>query len=63
MIVGMTNGLFTGKKLNHYFNPNGVDYKSARKIINGSDKAELIASYAERFERILKETSTLSEGF
>jgi hypothetical protein len=63
MIVGMTNGLFTGKKLNHYFNPNGVDYKSARKIINGSDKAELIASYAERFERILKETSTLPEGF
>lgn len=59
MITGMTNGLFTGRKLSHYFGVNKADYLSARRIINGADKKELIASYAEKFETILKRTSQL----
>ncbi|WP_339436420.1 hypothetical protein [Pseudomonas sp. EL_65y_Pfl1_R32] len=62
MIVGMTGGMFTGKKLADYFGSRKVDYVSARRIINALDEAELIASYAERFEAILKKTSTLSSS-
>jgi len=50
MILGMTQGWFTGKKLSDY-----SDYVSMRKIINGTDKAQLIASYARKFEAALKE--------
>ena len=63
MIVGMTKGMFTGKKLIDYFGSSKVDYVSARRIINALDEAELIASYAERFEIILKKTSGLSLGY
>ncbi|KQN49596.1 hypothetical protein ASE98_25090 [Pseudomonas sp. Leaf48] len=63
MIIGMTEGIFTGKKLANYLNANEVDYLSARKIINGNDEKALIASYAEKFEAILKQTSTLSMEF
>ena len=47
--LGMTKGLFTGKKLSDYLYDNGVDYKNMRRIINGKDRAELIAGYAEKF--------------
>jgi predicted chitinase len=62
MIIGMTQGSFTGKKLHDYFGGGMKDYASARKIINGVDKKDLIASYAERFEKILKRTSILGAG-
>lgn len=51
---GMTEGLFTGKKLNDYINNKKCDYVNARKIINGLDRANLIASYARIYERSLK---------
>jgi len=54
MSYGMRNGSFTGVKLSMYINNDGCDYLHARKIINGMDKAELIAGYAEKFEAILK---------
>jgi len=38
MIWGMSDGIFTGKKLKYYINENTVDFKGARKIINGSDQ-------------------------
>jgi hypothetical protein len=50
----MTKGLFTGKKLNDYINNTKTDYVNARKIINGLDRANLIASYAKVFETALK---------
>jgi len=46
---GMINGWFTGKKLRHYFSPDRNDYFGARKIINGTDKAELIGNYHLKF--------------
>ncbi len=47
--IGMTKGMFTGKKLSDYFNDTKTDYPNARRIINGLDKAQMIAGYAEEF--------------
>lgn len=48
---GMEHGRFTGKKLADYL---PGDYRGARRIINGLDKADEIASYALKFERALR---------
>lgn len=47
---GMREGWFTGKKLSDY-----KAYKDMRRVVNGTDKADKIAEYAEKFERILKQ--------
>ncbi len=55
MSVGMRKGLFTGKKLSDYISrAGGCDYKQARRIINGQDRAALIADYAVTLEDILR---------
>lgn len=60
LFEGMTKGSssfgdFTGKCLEQYFNDNTEDPIGARKIINGVDKAETIASYYRVFlKAILK---------
>jgi len=53
LVLGMTEGWFTGKKLSDY-----TDYKSMRRIVNGTDKADLIASYAVEYEKQLPDTDT-----
>jgi putative chitinase len=54
MSHGMRNGSFkTGEKFSKYFNATTTDYYNARRIINGTDRAVLIAGYAEAFEAIL----------
>jgi len=58
----MKDGIFTGKKLSDYISSAGVDYE-ARRIINGSDKQQLIAGYARKFESILRKTSSPKEIF
>jgi len=45
MFRGMAEGLFTGKRLNDYFNDTVDDPVNARRIINGNDKDDLIAGY------------------
>ena len=47
---GMERGVFTGKSLKDYL---PGDYVNARKIINGLDRATLIAGYAKSFEAAL----------
>jgi putative chitinase len=54
MSLGMRNGSFTGKGLSKYINDEQCDYVNARRIINGTDKAELIAGYARKLESILR---------
>lgn len=56
MFEGMNRGIFTGRKLSDYLNKNEKDYYNARRIINGLDKASLIASYAEIFERVIRKS-------
>lgn len=58
MVEGMTKGKsnrgdFTGVSLENYFNSSTNDPVRARKIINGLDKASLIASYHEKFLRAI----------
>ncbi|WP_324172503.1 type VI secretion system tip protein TssI/VgrG [Sulfurimonas sp.] len=54
MIIGMRDGKFTGKKLSMYFTETSSDYYNARRIINGTDNANVIKKYAEEFEKCLK---------
>lgn len=42
---GMIEGLYTGRKLSQYFNATTDDRIGARAIVNGKDKAALIAGY------------------
>ena len=51
---GMTRGLFTGKRLADYFNATTDDPVNARRIINGTDKANTIAHYHSLFLSALK---------
>lgn len=51
---GMIQGVFTGKKLGDYFNDKTADPKNARRIINGTDRAVLIAGYYAKFLAALK---------
>lgn len=53
MFAGMNEGWFTGKKLSDYISDTKTDYVGARRIINGTDKANLIANYAVLFEKAL----------
>lgn len=62
MIEGMTSGKsnrgdFTGVSLETYFNSTKDDPINARRIINGLDKANLIATYHNKFLTALKKAS------
>jgi hypothetical protein len=46
---GSIDGWFTGAKLGDYFNDAKDDAYNARRVINGTDKADLIAGYHEKF--------------
>ena len=54
---GMGRGMFTGKGLPDYINDRGVDYRNARRIVNGTDKAQKIATYAGWFEIALTQAT------
>ncbi len=53
-ILGMSTGLYTGKSYSSYLDQEQPDYVNARRIINGTDRAETIAGYAHDFERALR---------
>lgn len=53
IILGMVNGFFTGKKLEDYINNKKKDYIGARRVVNGKDRAEHIASICNKFEKAL----------
>lgn len=53
LVVGMKEGQFTGRKLDSYINDKVTLFVQSRRIINGMDKAELIADYAEEFYKAL----------
>lgn len=55
---GMVLGWFTGKKLSDYINDSKTDFVNARRIINGTDRAVLIAGYAEKFLKALEKAKT-----
>lgn len=53
-IYGMIDGDFTGKKLRDYINAMKTDYVNARRIVNGTNKAQEIAEMAQKWESALR---------
>ena len=53
----MTQGLFTGVGFGRFFNPTTDDWINARKIVNGLDKANLIAGQAQLFYAAISHTT------
>lgn len=58
LVLGSRDGWFTGKKLGDYITPEASNYRGARRIINGTDKAAAIAEIAREYEEAL-----LAEGY
>lgn len=58
MVRGMQGAWFTGKGLSHYLPATGAatlaQFKEARRIINGQDRAAEIAGYALEFQNALQ---------
>lgn len=51
LIDGMIEGTFTGKKLADF-----RDYKQMRRVVNGMDRSDRIATYAIEYEQALRES-------
>jgi putative chitinase len=60
-VIGMRDGLFTGKKLSDYFGGPVDDPRGARRIVNGSDKAALIAGYHATILDALRAAETTTQ--
>jgi putative chitinase len=54
---GMMRGSFTGKSLGDYFTPEKEEWVNARRIINGTDKANAIADYGRRYYASISHTT------
>jgi predicted chitinase len=54
LVVGMTEGLFSGAKLADYFSGAKVDWTGARRIVNGTDRAKKIAVTARIFDAAIR---------
>lgn len=56
LVRGMGEGWFTGKSLQNFLPPLATRdaFKQARRIVNGTDKADLIAGYAVQFQAALQ---------
>lgn len=57
MFVGMETGAFSGKKLSDVFAGDKEDWFNARRIINGTESAALVAGYAKDYYRALSYTT------
>lgn len=54
LVLGSKEGWFTGKKLSDYITLQKSDFRNARRIINGTDKASDIAAIARQYDKALK---------
>lgn len=63
LVVGMMEGWFSGKRLEHFINEHVVDYQGARRIVNGTDKAQTIAGIAREYEKTLEESDYKKQKF
>lgn len=57
LFAGMIQGLFTGKKLSDFIAGPEPDFFNARRIVNGTDKADEIAALARHFAAALVSAS------
>ncbi|MUO27679.1 MULTISPECIES: glycoside hydrolase family 19 protein [Rhizobium/Agrobacterium group] len=49
MFIGMSDGLFTGVKLADFFHGTKTDWVNARRIINSTESASVVAGYGKAF--------------
>lgn len=56
---GMVEGMFTGKRLEDYFNAATDDFRQARRIVNGMDCAQSIAHYGRQYALTLRAADAL----
>ncbi|MBC7148197.1 MAG: hypothetical protein H5U22_02365 [Rhizobium sp.] len=49
LVIGMRDGLFSGVKLADAFGRDTADWIGARRIVNGRDRAALVAGYGQAF--------------
>ena len=54
LVVGMTEGLFSGARLADFFAGTKADWTGARKIVNGNDRARKIAVTARIFDAAVR---------
>ena len=47
LVDGMTRGAYTGRRLDQFVNANGSDFRNARRVVQGLDRADKIAAHAE----------------
>lgn len=60
LIEGCMSGWFTGSALTSHIDPLKANYRSARRVVNGNDKASLIAGYAKRFQGAIEAAGGVS---
>jgi predicted chitinase len=58
-VLGMRDGLFTGVSLSTYFANGKQDWYNARRIVNGTDKADQIAADAQKIYSVLQRCPSL----
>lgn len=54
LVQGMMLGTFTTRKLADFINERICDFINARRVVNGTDRAETISEYARTFLRALE---------
>jgi hypothetical protein len=47
IVDGMTRGIYTGRRLDEFVNETKVDFRNARQVVNGHDRADKIAAQAD----------------
>lgn len=53
LVIGMMEGLFTGKRLSDYIVKTMTNFEDARRIINGTDRAAEFATIARKYHTAL----------
>lgn len=56
LIRGMIEGWFTGRKLGDFMTLRTSDFLGARRVINGTDQAHKIATYAREYDKMLTDS-------
>lgn len=54
LVDGAMEGWWTGKKIGDYITLKQSDFVGARRVVNGTDKAQAIAEIAREYDRALK---------
>lgn len=55
LVIGCRDGWFTGKRLDDYITIKSSNFRGARRVVNGTDKAAAIAEIAREYDETLRE--------